>query len=108
MDFLINAAWAQDGATGPSPMGTLLFPLILIAVFYFLLIRPQQKRAKEHRLMVEGLSAGDEIVTNGGVLGKVTEVGEQFLTVEISPSQNIKLQRNAVAAIVPKGTVKQA
>ena len=108
MDFLMTAAWAQDGAQAPSAMGTLLFPLVLIAVFYFLLIRPQQKRAKEHRQMVEALSAGDEIVTNGGLLGKVTEVGEQFLSVELGPNQTVRLQRNAVAAIVPKGTVKQA
>ena len=108
MDFLISAAWAQEGGATASPLGTLLFPIVLIAVFYFLLIRPQQKRAKEHRQMVENLGTGDEVVTNGGVLCKITNVGEQFLTVEVGEGQSVKLQRNAVASIVPKGTIKNA
>ena len=73
-------------------------PLVLIfVVFYFLLIRPQTKRAKEHRAMVAALEVGAEVVTNGGILGKVTELGEQFLTVEIAPGVNVKVQRHAVA-----------
>lgn len=84
-------------------------PLVLIfVVFYFLLIRPQTKRAKEHKVMVSALEVGAEVVTNGGILGKVTEVSEQFLTVEIAPGVNVKIQRHAVAQVVPKGTLKSA
>jgi preprotein translocase subunit YajC len=108
MDFLVSPAWAQAAEAQPSILGSLLFPLILIAVFYFLLIRPQQKRAKEHREMVESISAGAEVVTNGGVLGKVTSVGDQFFTLEISDGVQIKVQKHAVGAVMPKGTVKAA
>ncbi len=81
MDWLIPSAWAQ-AAGGPQPNALMqLLPLILIfVVFYFLLIRPQAKRAKEHKAMVAALATGDEVVTSGGILGKVTEAGEQFLT----------------------------
>jgi preprotein translocase subunit YajC len=82
-------------------------PLILIFVlFYFLLIRPQAKRAKEHKQMVEALSKGDEVVTNGGLLGRVNEVGDSFVTVEIAEGTEVRVQRNAVASLVPKGTYK--
>jgi preprotein translocase subunit YajC len=82
-------------------------PLVLIfVVFYFLLIRPQTKRAKEHKNMVAALEVGAEVVTNGGILGKVTEVSEQFLTVEVAQGVNVKVQRHAVAQVLPKGTLK--
>ena len=84
-------------------------PLVLIfVVFYFLLIRPQTKRAKEHREMVAALEVGAEVATNGGILGKVTAVTDQFVTVEISDGVNVKLQRHMVAQILPKGTLKNA
>jgi len=105
--FIANAAAqdaAPDGTTGG--LSALLFPIALIVVFYFLLIRPQQKKQKEHRQMVEALSAGDEIVTGGGILGKVTDVGEQFLTIEIADRVSVKVQRHTVATVLPKGTVK--
>jgi preprotein translocase subunit YajC len=111
MDFLINSAYAQAaGATGPGPslLNTLLLPGLLLVVFYFLLIRPQSKRAKEQREMLAKIAAGDEIATTGGILGKVTEVGDQFLSVEIASGVNIKLQRFQVAQVLPKGTVKSA
>ncbi len=109
MDWLISTASAQGtGAAGPSGMGALLLPVIMIVVFYFLLIRPQSKRAKEHRAMVAALEVGAEVVTNGGILGKVTEVSEQFLTVEIAPNVNVKIQRHTVAQVLPKGTLKSA
>ena len=86
-----------------------ILPMILIfVVFYFLLIRPQQKRAKEHRNMVANLAKGDEVVTNGGTLGKILEVDENFLTVEVAEGVNIKVQRAAVSQMMPKGTVKSA
>ena len=86
----------------------MLFFVGMIVIFYFLLIRPQQKRAKDHRKMVEAIGKGDEIVTNGGVLGKIVELGEQYLTIEIADGVNIKLQRNAIATVLPKGSLKAA
>lgn len=107
MDFLISSAYAQDAAPQSGLMGFL--PLILIfIVFYFLLIRPQMKRAKEHRQLVAGLAKGDEVVTNGGLLGKITDVGESFVTVQLSDNLEVKLQRHAVASVMPKGTIKSA
>jgi len=111
MNFLISDAWAQGAAQQPGPAGSLQ-PLVLLGllfvVFYFLLIRPQAKRAKEHRAMVAALAKGDEAVTTGGVLGRVTEVGEHFLTMEIAEGVSVKVQRNAVQAVLPKGTIKSA
>lgn len=107
MDFFISDAYAQAGAPGgAAPYGDILFLILLFAVFYFLLIRPQQKRAKEHKKMVEAVAKGDEVVTNGGILGKVIEVGDTFLTVNIADGVDVKLQRSSVAATVPKGTIK--
>jgi preprotein translocase subunit YajC len=109
MDFFITPAWAQaaPGSTA-STLGTIL-PLVLIfVVFYFLLIRPQTKRAKEHREMVGKLAAGDEVVTNGGILGRITEVGEHFVTLEVAKNTSISVQRFQVAQLMPKGTFKGA
>ena len=89
-------------------MGALLLPVVMIVVFYFLLIRPQSKRAKEHKAMVAALEVGSEVATSGGIIGKVTEVGEQFLTVEIAPGVNVKVQRHTVSQVLPKGTMKSA
>ena len=111
MSFLISNAYAADaptGAQGGDPLTGMLFFVGMIVIFYFLLIRPQQKRAKEHRKMVEAIGKGDEIVTNGGVLGKIVEVGEQYLTIEIADGVQIKLQRHAVATVLPKGSLKAA
>ena len=107
LDFFIASAYAQDAA---QPGGLMSFlPLIVIfIIFYFLLIRPQMKRAKEHKNLVAGLNTGDEIVTNGGLLGKITKVGESFVTVELADNVQIKLQRHAVASVMPKGTIKSA
>jgi preprotein translocase subunit YajC len=77
-------------------------------VFYFLLIRPQAKRAKEHKSMVAALAVGDEVVTSGGILGRVTEAGEQFLTVEVAEGVRVKVQRHTVSSVLPKGTMKSA
>jgi preprotein translocase subunit YajC len=110
MDFFINSAHAQaaGAAGGQSMLSALLLPLLLLVVFYFLLIRPQNKRAKEQREMLSKIAAGDEITTSGGVLGKIVEVGEQFITLEIAPNVSIKLQKAQVAQVLPKGTVKNA
>ena len=87
-------------------VSTLLLPVMLIVVFYFLLIRPQQKKQKEHRAMVEALAVGTEIVTGGGMLGKVTELGEQFVTIEIAHGVQVKIQRHSIGAVLPKDTIK--
>jgi len=87
-------------------MGTLLFPVAMIAVFYFLLIRPQNKKAKEHRQMVSALEVGAEVATGGGIVGKVTEVGEHFIAVEIAEGVNVKVQRHTITQVLPKGTLK--
>ncbi len=106
MDFFISNAWAQAPAGQPDPFMSFL-PLILIfVIFYFLLIRPQTKRAKEHKKMVSELKAGDEVVTSGGVLGQITDVSEQFLKVEVADGVVLKIQRQTVAAVMPKGTFK--
>jgi preprotein translocase subunit YajC len=109
MSFFISDAMAQNGAAAAQQEGSLLsmLPLLLIMVlFYFMLIRPQTKRAKEHKNMVEALSKGDEIVTNGGLLGRVNEVGDSFLNVEIANGVEVKIQKQSVATLVPKGTFK--
>ena len=107
MDFFISNAYAQDVA---SPSGLMSFlPLIVIfAVFYFMLIRPQMKRSKEHRQLVSQLSKGDEVVTNGGLLGRITDVSESFITVEVADNVQVKLQRQAVTTVMPKGTIKSS
>ncbi len=84
-----------------------MLPLfILFAVFWFFLIRPQMKQAKEHKTMVEALAKGDEIVTNGGMLGKIKEVGDNFIVLEIAKEVQVKIQKNAISATMPKGTIK--
>ena len=107
MDFFISNAYAQDAAATGGLMSFL--PLIVIfAVFYFMLIRPQMKRAKEHKQLVSELGKGDEVITNGGLLGKITDVSESFVTLELADNLQIKLQRQAVANVMPKGTIKSA
>jgi preprotein translocase subunit YajC len=111
MDFFINSAHAQAAAAsggGQSILSALMLPVLLLVVFYFLLIRPQNKRAKEQKEMLSKVAAGDEVATTGGILGKVIEVGEQFLTLEIASGVSIKLQKFQVAQVLPKGTVKSA
>ena len=88
-------------------MGLLPFVLIIV-VFYFLLIRPQQKRQKQHREMVSNLKKGDEVVTNGGTLGRITNVGDNFISLEIADGVEIKVQNQAVQLMMPKGTIKDA
>jgi preprotein translocase subunit YajC len=106
MSFFISDAFAQ--APGPQGAGweALLFPVILIVIFYFLMIRPQTKRAKEHKQMVEALKKGDEVVTGGGLLGRITEVGENFVQLEVAEGIQLKVQKNSIASLMPKGTVK--
>ena len=107
LDFFIASAHAQDATTTSGLMSFL--PLIIIfVIFYFLLIRPQMKRAKEHKKLVAELGNGDEVVTNGGLLGRITNVGESFITVEFADNVQIKVQRHAISSDMPKGTNKSA
>ncbi len=112
LDFLIPAAHAQAAGAAPAgPFGggmTLLFPIILIAVMYFLMIRPQMKRAKEHKGMLEKLAKGDEVITSGGIAGTVTEIGDNFITVEVADNVRVRVQKAAVGNVLPKGTLKSA
>ena len=108
MDWLIQDAWAQQLPGGSDPLMSMLPLLLIFVVFYFLLIRPQSKRQKEHKEMVAKLAVGDEVVTAGGVLGKVTDIGEQFVQVEVAEGVRIKIQRHTVGGLLPKGTIKNA
>ncbi|MCP0912993.1 MULTISPECIES: preprotein translocase subunit YajC [Legionella] len=107
MSFFIRDAMAA-AATPPAQDGT--FSLIMIVaifvLFYFMLIRPQNKRAKEHRELINKLKKGDEIITSGGMLAKVTEIGEQYIKVSVAEGIEISLQRHAVSTVLPKGTLK--
>ncbi len=107
MSFFITDAMAEGAAASQGDsMSSLIFFGGMLVIFYFLLIRPQQKKAKEHRNMVAAMGKGDEIVTNGGLLGKITEVGEEYLTVELGDNVTVRLQKQAVATVLPKGTIK--
>jgi preprotein translocase subunit YajC len=109
MDFLISTAYAQTAGTSPQSALMQFLPIVVLFVaFYFLLIRPQTKKAKDHREMVAKLAVGDEVVTAGGILGRVTEAGETFVTVEIAKDVQIKVQRFQVSQLMPKGTFKSA
>jgi len=102
---LISPAFAQ----GAGDMGqwTGLLPIVLMFVLlYFMLLRPQMKRAKEHKAMTDALQKGEEVVTSGGVLGKITKVGEAYLTLEVAPGVEVNVQRSAVQTLLPKGTIK--
>lgn len=110
MDFFISSAHAQaaGAAAAPNPLMSFLPLVVLFGVFYFMLIRPQMKRAKEQRSMIAALAKGDEVVTNGGFLGRIVELSDAYATVEIAEGVKVKLQKQAIAAVLPKGTLKSA
>jgi preprotein translocase subunit YajC len=110
MGFLISNAYAQGGGTPPAGAGIsqILLLVGMFVIFYFILIRPQQKRAKEHKNLIASLKKGDEVVTSGGLLGKLTDAGENFVTVQLAENVEIKVQRQAIVAVMPKGTFKSA
>ena len=105
--MLINQAWAQ-GIGGPAGGGieSMLLIVLMFVVLYFLMIRPQMKRAKEHKTLLDGLQKGDEVVTVGGVLGRITKLNEYYVTLEIANNIEIQVQRPAVQVLLPKGTIK--
>jgi len=107
MDFFISAAHAQD-APQADPFGFFLPMIVIFVAFYFLLIRPQQKRQKEHAALVSALSVGDEVLTAGGILGKVTAVSDHYASLKIADDVEIKVQKSTVTNVVPKGTIDAA
>src|SRR3569833_3565783 len=109
MNGLIPDAFAQAGPPGPgSQFMPIIMMVVFVVIFYFLLIRPQQKKAKEHQSLVSKLSAGDEVGTTGGILGKVIEVGDSFATIEVADGARLKVQKFQVGSLMPKGTLKSA
>ena len=105
--MLISPVWAQ-GAGGAAGGGyeSLILIVLMFGVLYFLMIRPQMKRAKEHKTMIEALQKGDEVVAAGGVLGRVTRINDNYVTLEVSSNVEIQIQRSAVQLVLPKGTIK--
>jgi len=105
--MMISPVWAQ-GAGGAAGGGyeSLILIVLMFGVLYFLMIRPQMKRAKEHKTMIEALQKGDEVVAAGGILGRVTRINENYVTLEVSSNVEIQIQRSAVQLVLPKGTIK--
>ncbi len=106
--MFISSAYAQSALGGDLQSSlTSMLPLVLMFVaLYFIMIRPQMQRQKEHKAMVEGLAKGDEVVMGGGLLGKITKVGETQLGIEVAPGVEVQMQRNAVIQVLPKGSIK--
>jgi preprotein translocase subunit YajC len=100
------ATGSADGAMGLGGLGGMLPLVLMFVVLYFIMIRPQMKRQKEHKTMIEALAKGDEVVTSGGVLGKVSKLGDTFVGLEVANGVEIQIQRSAVVQVMPKGTVK--
>jgi preprotein translocase subunit YajC len=108
VSFLISPAWAQGAGAGAQGGGieSILLILAMFAVLYFLMIRPQMKRAKEHKALIDGLQKGDEVVTAAGILGRITKVDDQHVTVVIAADVEVQMQRQAIQIVLPKGTIK--
>ena len=110
MDFLISSAFAQAASSSQQP--SMLSPLIMIVlffgVFWFIAIRPQMKRAKEHRALLSGLARGDEVVAAGGLLGRVADIADSIVTIELADGVSVKVQKQAVSTVLPKGTLKSS
>lgn len=108
MSFLISNAYAEVGAPGQGdPILGLVFPIGLVLILYFFMIRPQMKRQKEHKQMVDNIAKGDEVATMGGILGKVVDLGDNFAVVEVADGVQVKIRRQAVEAVLPKGSLKE-
>ncbi|HVT34434.1 MAG TPA: preprotein translocase subunit YajC [Nevskiaceae bacterium] len=109
LDFFLSPAYAQ-GTQPVSPMAQFLggpgFIIVMLVVMYFMLIRPQMKRGKEQRQMLGALAKGDEVLTNGGMAGKLIAIGENYVTLEVADNIAVKVQKQAIASVLPKGTLK--
>jgi preprotein translocase subunit YajC len=106
MNFFISNAMAEGATSAGNDFAGLLMPIAILVFFYFLFIRPGQRRAKEHKTMVDSLSKGTELVTTGGLLGKVAEVDDNFVGLEVRPGEVVWVQRSAISSLMPKGTYK--
>ena len=107
MDFFIQNAYAQTAQQGSST-GFFIMMALMFAAFYFLLIRPQNKKQKQHQQMVSELKVGDEVLTAGGILGRITGVSDHYAVISISDNTEIKIQKQSISAVVPKGTIDEA
>ena len=108
MSFPLSPVIAQATPQQNGGMSMIIMMVVLFGLMYFMMIRPQMKRQKEHRALISALAKGDEVVTNGGLAGRVDEVGETFVTIEIAPNVKVKLQKGAVQQVLPKGSLKSA
>lgn len=111
MSFFISNAYAAaapaaNAQAQGSPWGSMVIMAVLFVGLYFLMIRPQSKRAKEHRELVNNLNKGDEVITNGGIIGKITKVSDDFLSIAVADELEIKIQKGAISSVLPKGTLK--
>ena len=108
MSGIISSAYAQTTGAAPASSGvsSILMLVMFVVIFYFMLIRPQQKRAKEQQSMLSKLAVGDEVVTTGGLIGRITDVGDTLVTLELTEKVQVKLQKSAVTQLLPKGTMK--
>jgi preprotein translocase subunit YajC len=105
--MLINPAWAQAAGGGQGGgIESLVLIVLMFGVLYFLMIRPQMKRAKEHKSLIEGLQKGDEVITAGGMLGRISRISDNYVTLEVSNGVEVQVQRPAVQLVLPKGTLK--
>jgi preprotein translocase subunit YajC len=104
--MFISQAWAQSGQAQGGGIESMLLIVVMFGVLYFLMIRPQMKRAKEHKAMVEALQKGDEIISAGGLLGRVSKIDDGYVTLEVAKGVEMQLQRSAVQVVLPKGTIK--
>ena len=107
--MFISQAWAQSGSPASSQGGgieSMLLIVLMFGVLYFLMIRPQMKRAKEHKAMIEALQKGDEVISGGGILGRVSKISDNYVTLEVAQGVEMVLQRSAVQVVLPKGTIK--
>ena len=104
--MFISQAWAQSGGAQGGGIESMLLIVLMFGVLYFMMIRPQMKRAKEHKVMLEALQKGDEVVSGGGILGRITKISESYVTLEVAQSVEMVLQRSAIQVVLPKGTIK--
>ena len=106
LDFLISPAYAQQAAQQPNALFQFAPLVFLVVLFYFVLIRPQMKRSKEHREMLGKLAKGDEVITTGGLAGTVRDIGENFVSLELTEGVSVKMEKSAVNRVLPKGSLK--
>lgn len=106
LDFILSPAYAQAAQAQPNALMQFLPLILLVVLFYFLLIRPQMKRNKEMRQMLEKLARGDEVITSGGLAGKILDMGEVYITLEVADNVAVKVQKPAIVAVLPKGSLK--